>query len=434
MKKRTVWKAASTFILALLIFYPAHDVHSSGFAIYTQGAGSLGQGNSVTAHLESPSAIFINPALINKLEGTKLEIGTTIIWPSRKFESDATGDSYKAESNVFFPSTFYITHKYNEKLSFGLGIFNPFGLGNEWGEDWEGKYLTTNNEMRTFNINPVISYQVTPNLTLAAGLDYLLLDATREVMIDLPTLGALLPCAPCPAPSDGKQKFEGDGDGIGFNLGLLFDINDDISFGASYRSEIEVDVNGDASFSIPAGTDPAIVSYFPDTTGKTTITLPQQVHAGIAYKGVDKLTLEAGIRWEGWSSYDELKFELDKAPLGQPSAIAKDWDDTFSFLVGGEYMLNDMVAIRAGYLFANNPIPDDTFEPSIPDSDTHIFTLGTGIKYKQCKIDLAYAFQHLEDRNKDNTVSNLPSPLGTPVNGEYDSSMHMFAVSISHTF
>lgn len=70
---------------------------------------------------------------------------------------------------MFYPSTVYVTHKFNEKISAGLGIFTPFGLATTWDDDWEGRYIGTKSEMKTFNINPVVSYQLLPNVALAAG-------------------------------------------------------------------------------------------------------------------------------------------------------------------------------------------------------------------------------------------------------------------------
>lgn len=425
MKKSSLLKVLASLLFVLLVCSPAQNVNASGFAIYTQGADSLGQGNSVTAHLEAPSALFINPALINKLDGTKLELGTTFISPSREFKSD-TGATFKSENKVFFPSTLFITHKYNDKLSFGLGVFNPFGLGSEWNESWEGRYITTKSELTTFNINPVVSYQAFPNLSIALGLDYITLDASLEQKMNFSSF----------ALSDGNRKFKGDGNGFGYNLGLLYDFNDNIAIGASYRSEVEIDADGAATFELPAGLP--IAALFPNTNGTTTITLPEQIHVGVAYKGINKLTLEAGIRWEGWSSYDRLKIDLEQAVAGsKTSVVPKNWDDTFSFLIGGEYQLNEMMSLRAGYLKAGTPVADETFEPSIPDADTDIWTIGAGIKYKHCKIDLAYGFQDVHERHKSNTIDDNPAtPLNSSLsaNGRYGTEIHMIGASVSHTF
>lgn len=415
MSLRTSQHISAILLVSALCFH-ATDSFGSGFAVYTQDASALGQGNAMIAHADGPAAIFFNPALLNKLEGTQVEVGTTLIFPSRKFKSDLSSTEYETEYSVFYPSTFYISHRFDDKVSAGLGVFSPFGLGTDWGEDWEGRYITTRSEMKTFNFNPAISYQIMSNLSVAAGVDFILLDAILERKINLSSLG--LP--------DANQKFSGDGRGVGYNLGVLYDINEDTSLGASYRSEVSVDIAGDATFNLPS---PAFSATFPNTAGETYITLPQQVHAGISYKGFEALIIEAGVRWEGWSSYDELKFDFEQPIAGNTTvAYEKDWRDTWTGNVGAQYQLNDAVSLRAGYLYGGNPVPDKTFEPSIPDSNTHIFTIGTGLKSQRMKIDLAYAYQMLESREKNNTIG------ATSANGRYDSRLHLIGISLTYLF
>jgi long-chain fatty acid transport protein len=413
---------AVTFILCSI-----PNAYGSGFAIYTQGASSLGQGAATIAHTDDPSAIFWNPALINKLQGTQIQLGTTLIFPSRKFKSDSSGKTFKTEPDVFYPSTLFITHKFNDKISAGLGVFNPFGLATKWPDDWEGRYLATNSEMRTFNINPAVSYQITPNIAFAAGVDFLLLDATLEKKINLFSFG------------EAGQKFEGDGNGVGYNFGILIEPHKDISIGAAYRSKIKVDIDGNATFEdIP----PALSTFFRNTSGNVDLTLPQQVHVGIYYKGFYPLTFEVALRWEGWSSYDQLKIKLDQ-PVGLPppgsttSVTSKDWKDTYSVSFGAKYQLNESVAFLAGYLYGGTPIPDKTFEPSIPDANTHLFCIGTAIKHKKVKVDLAYSYQTLQSRKKNNNVgteSSIPGILDTRANGKYKSYLHMVGVSLTYRF
>lgn len=414
------WVAVILFIS--VVFFNTLDALSSGFAIYTQGASSLGQGAATIAHSDDPSAIFFNPALINKLEGTQIQLGTTLLFPNRKFES-LSGKTFKTKSEVFYPSTLFITNKFNDKVSAGLGIFNPFGLGTKWPDDWEGRYIATNSEMQTYNINPVVSLQITPEIAVAAGLNFLLLDATLEKKINLPALYGFT--------HDGGQKFKGDGSGVGYNLGILIEPHKDISVGASYRSEIKVDVDGKVTHVLPEG-DPLVL--FPNTAGKTEITLPQQVHAGIYYRGFYPLTLEAGLRWEGWSSFKELRINLDQPVANQTTSITpRNWKDTYSVNLGAKYQMNESVDLLAGYLYSGNPVPDSTFEPAIPDANTHLFTVGTSIKQKRFKIDLAYGYQKLQDRNKNNSIGD-PITGGFRANGEYKSDLHMAGISLTYRF
>jgi long-chain fatty acid transport protein len=387
---------------------------ASGYGVFTHGAAALGQGNAVTAHTQSPSTIFYNPALMNRLEGTQVEAGTTALLVSREFQSNVPGGSTSNDS-TFFPSTFYVTHKFNDSLSAGLGVFNPFGLGTEWNGDWEGRYIATKSTLTTYNVNPVLSYQIVPGLSVAAGVDVIFLSATLEKKV------------PSPVPTlDIGQKFKGNGTGVGYNVGVAYDPCKNVTLGASYRSEVKVTVSGDATFSSAVLPVAAL-----NSPGKADITLPQQVTAGISYSGINALTLEAGLRWEGWSSFKSLDIALDN---GAASSTQRNWRDTWGFNLGGNYRLNDSVALLAGYVYGNAAAPDSTFDPSIPDAATHVFCLGTDMNYQRFKIAFAYAYQLYEDRTKSNNVNGgLLDPNGI-ANGKYQTDAHLLALSLGYKF
>lgn len=411
-------------VLAVFSFLGTSEGHASGFGIFTQGADAFGQANATVAHSDGPSAVYFNPALLPSLAGTQLEVGTTAVLPKRKFKSDLDGSTEENEDTAYFPSTFYLTHQFNEQWSAGLAVFNPFGLGTVWDSDWEGRFIATKSRITTFNINPAVACQITPRLAIGVGLDILLLDAKLKNKIDL---------SPYPLP-EVDQKFTGDGEGIGFNVGLQLQITNALSFGAAYRSEVKIDVDGKAEFNA----HPAAADYFPDTDGETSLTLPAQFTAGLAYQVSPAWIIEAGVRWEQWSSFDELKLDLDQAVGAPPFATTsmtypRDWDDTWAFNIGTKYRLNDRVALMAGYLYGDTPVPDSTFEPAIPDSDTHIFTVGSELTFDNFKVALAYGFQLQEDRDKNpNEYDDL---VGSEVaNGSYENYIHLAAISLSCAF
>lgn len=407
--------------VALLFFFIlifiSYDVHASGFGIFTQGADALGQANATVAHADGPSAVFFNPALLPELAGTQLEIGTTAVVPKRKFKSSLNGAREENEDTVYFPSTLYLTHNINDKFSAGLGIFNPFGLGTVWDSDWEGNALATKSRITTFNINPTVAYRVTSRVSIGAGVDILLLDAKLKNKV--PGLTAI------------DQKFTGDGEGVGFNTGLYIDLTERLSFGTAYRSEIKIDIDGKAEFDIPD----SLVGFsplFPDTDGQTSITLPQQVTAGLAYRFSPAWTIEAGLRWEDWESFDELTIELQKAVAFETSVTyPRNWHSTWAYNIGTKYRFNNRLALMAGYLYGKNPIPDSTFEPAIPDSDTHLFTVGTEISFDQFKLAIAYGLQLQEDREK---KVNAYDEITNRANGDYENYLHLAAVSLSCAF
>lgn len=313
-------------------------------------------------------------------------------------------------------------------MSAGLGVFSPFGLRTSWPDDWEGRYLATDSEMETIAVNPALSLRILPRITVAAGVDFLWLDATLKKKINSSLIVSQILGSPVALP-DAGQKFSGNGTGVGYNLGLLVDITESLALGVSYRSEIKVDVDGEARFS---NVPPVLAGAFPDTDGKTTITLPRQLSAGLSFEASPRLILEAGMRWEDWSSFDRLKIGLDQPVAGQRSLVQqRDWHDSLAFNLGGRYRFNDTFALLAGYLYSRNPVPDKTFEPSIPDSDAHYFSVGTTIDFRRVRLALSYAYQFLEERKKENT---LGSESGATANGRYDSDLHMVGVSLRYRF
>lgn len=415
-------KMLATILLAPL-FTLCHGIMEpalgSGYGVFTQGATALGQGNAVTAHTDGPYSIFYNPALITKLEGTQVEIGTTAVLAWHEFDSEQFPGQSSTNHETFLPSTFYVTHKFNDSFSAGFGVFNPFGLGTDWNNNWEGRALATKSELTTYNFNPVLAYRVLPSLSLAAGVDVLLLDANLERRLPAGTLGGGLPA------TETGVKFKGDGTGVGYNLAMAWDVTDKVTLGASYRSEIDVDIDGKASTSPTFTTAiPGVGTVAPlDSYGKTSVRLPKQITAAVAWQVTDPLVVEAGMRWEGWSSFRELKIALDN---GNTVTTERHWHDTWGMNVGGKLRITKTVAVMGGYIFGANAVPDSTFDPSIPDANTHIFCAGTDLTFNQMRLALSYAYQLYVDRTK-NTIDGI-------ANGEYKSDAHLLAVSLGYKF
>lgn len=403
--------SAGLFIASLCL--PA-VVLASGFGIFTHGAAPLGEAAAVTAHGEEPSSVFYNPALINRLNGTQVEVGTTLLFPSREF-SGVSGERAETKDTVFCPSTFFMTHRASDRVSFGFGVFSPFGLGTDWGKTWEGRYLATNSELFTIAFNPVVSVKITPKLALAAGLDVIYLDTTLEKNINM-ALFAL---------PENSFKFKGDGTGVGFNIGFLYDVSNTVSVGATYRSEVKIGVRGTGIYGYQVQIPPFIALQ--NSAGKADLTLPQQVTAGISYSGFPQMVLEAGIRWEDWSSFRQLQVNFDN---GSPQTAQKNWKSTFAYNVGARYRLHKNVSLLAGYLYSDNPVPDETFEPSIPDSDTHLFCVGTELSFKKLTLSLSYAYQLLENRHKSNSLGDPIMQGSGTANGKYGADMHLLAASL----
>jgi long-chain fatty acid transport protein len=417
-------------VLALLfVTFAVHAAYGAGFSVNTQGATPLGQGNAVIAHTNDPSSVFFNPALINTLPGTQIEVGTSLLIPSNEFVSSFSGRSFETEREVFFPSTFYATRKLSEKFSAGFGFFSNFGLSSSWPDNWEGRYIATKSELTTYTLNPVVSYRLTPAITVAAGVPFVFMNTELNKMLNLGSLG--LP--------DVKQTLKGDDFSAGFNTGLLIDLTRDVSVGLAYRSGIRMDIKGNITQAFPAGIPPTVTSFFPDSGAHAALKLPAMANFGIAYKGLPRTTIEVGGRWEGWSSYNQLSIVTDRPIAGfQEITYPRNWKDIYSLNVGARYQANDAVAVMAGYIYEGNPIPDATFDPVVPSGTSHVYCIGTDIRFNRFLLGISYAYQKVKDRTKNNAIDDNPfdgivNP-DTSANGLYKTNLHMVGISMTYQF
>lgn len=417
-------------VLLMSFFMPVKKAFASGFAVNTQGAFALGQGNAVIAHTCGPSSVFFNPALISWLPGTRIEEGTTLIFSRTHFTSSLEGQGAETHNPVAFPSTFYITHEINGSFSAGLGFFSNFGLTTNWSGDWEGRYIATKSSLDAFTLNPVISYRPIPQVALAAGVDFVYLRAELDKQLNFSAFG--LP--------DGSQSLKGhDTAAYGFNLGLAADLTRDVTLGLAYRSKIRTDISGTVENVLPAGTPPAIAALFPTTDARTSFFLPAQANLGVAYKGFKKLVIELGGRWEGWSSFKDLEIKPVLPIAGMTDIVyPENWRDAYSFDAGARYQVSRRLGISAGYILETSPVPDDTLYPSIPSASSDVYTLGADWKYRNFRFGLGYGYQHVHARAKNNLIDDNPFDgtlnAATSANGTYKTDMHLVALSAGYSF
>ena len=56
----------------------------------------------------------------------------------------------------------------------------------------------------------------------------------------------------------------------------------------------------------------------------------------------------------------------------------QNWENQTVFMVGGQYMVLPGVALRLGYNYADNPVPNATLNPLFPAIEKSHYTLGLG--------------------------------------------------------
>ena len=400
-------------------------VFAGGYEIYEHGARAIGLAGAYTAIAEGPSAVFYNPAGITANAGLQVELGTALIKPVGSFAS-AQDEKTDQESQLYYPSHLYVTYQANERLTAGFGFFTPFGLGTEWPEDWRGRYAAVKTELQTFYLNPTIAYQVSPNLSLAVGLDYIMSTVELARKIPIPN-----PADPTQILGETELKLTGDGNAVSFNAGFLFKASEALRVGVSFRHSADVEYDGDAEFTAPEAFSP----LFPSGGGAAEIHMPSLVAAGVSYMPTEKWTFAADVNWFGWSGADSIAITFEK-PFGNPmapttaSALIQDYEDTFILRLGAEYRLSDVLCLRAGCGYDQTPIQDEHLSPTLPGANRNNVALGLGYTLGHVDLDVAY-FGVLFAERTSKTQDQEYLPL---LNGDYNTTAHIFNVSVGYRF
>ena len=415
--------AVITAMAGLVMF--SSMCYATGFRLPEQDSKAMGMASAFVGQADNPSAVWYNPAGMIQLDGTRMSGGVVGIYPVLTHDNNTVnpGTTDVSERDIHMPFHLYATHRLNDRIAFGVGLNNPFGLTTDWAPTSSTKYVATFTKVVTTEVNPNIAYKLNDNLSAAFGIAYVHLRATLEK-----TIRFVIPPPPALVDlGDHNFRLSGDGDGWGFNAAVKYKVSDAVSTGLSYRSRVKVDLDGTADLTGgPAATSAA---------GSTSITLPDLVQLGVSWKASEKLTVNADLDYTLWSTYDRIVVTSSN-PLFNATE-EKQWHDVWCLRIGGEYKLSDEWKLRAGYLYDKNPVPESHFETRTPDSDRQGLSIGTGYTKGKMTIDLAYMYLLFNNRTiSDSQADDDANPLtpANPLNGTYKSQAQLAGVTIGYKF
>lgn len=431
----------STVLFATLF---SAGLFASGFQINEHGSRAMSMGGAFTGLADDPSAVYFNAAGITQLPGTNISLGATLIYPTSTFTGpDPQKTSSSLEKQFFTPVNFYFTQQLNEKLFIGLGFNNPFGLGTKWDENWVGRYNALETEVRTFNLSPVIAYKVTDNFSASFGLTLSYADVliTRKIAAAFtnPMNGTVIPL------DDIHLKMTGDAISYGFNAGILYFPWKEFSIGASFKSQIRYEMEGDAELTLPK--IPSILSAYeslilgrmavgyPHGPINAPLTVPIVFTTGVAYRSPEGHKIVADFQFNAWESYDKLEIEFNewKNPENGKniSTSTRKYKNSWIARIGGEYKALESFRVRGGVYFDKNPIRDERLDFTLPDADRIGMNIGAGYDVTDyMTVDASYLYIYFYDREINTSGEFIPISK-IPLNGFYETRADLFSLNLS---
>ncbi len=393
-------------ILAALLA-PA-SVHALGFRLLHQDAEAVARANAFTATADNPSAVYYNPAGITQVPGTQVELGGYAIAIDTR-HTTLDGQTFDTPDRFQGVSHFYATASMKRlPLSFGLGFYSPYGLSTEWPDETPFRSYATKNKLVTLTANPVAAWRVCDSLSVGAGvmITYAQADLRRGII----------------APRD-EFKFDADGVGVGFNLGGLWQPHRMHSFGVTYRSPVNVDLDGTTE--IKSQTPFLFPSSNEDASA--TLDLPQQIVVGYSFRPTPRWNLEVNVDWTDWDTLDTVAIRRRSGDVLQPL----DWQSSFIYEIGATRSFDHGFSLSAGYFYSETSTPDATYTPAVADMDFHAWSLGAKYASERWNLGLTYQFAYGPDTD---IRGSAPSPIGQTADGEYNFTSHAFALSVGYRF
>lgn len=419
----------SVLVVAAVAGYAA-TAFSSGYRIPEQSLNSTALGSAYVAHALYADAAYFNPANMSWLSpGTHVDGGFTYIHlPSISyddFRSPALNSDSEKE-NFLIPNIHMVSPEYGN-FRFGFSMAVPAGLTKRW-EDTFARTFANEFSMTVVEANPTASYKFNDMLSAAVGARLVYSEA--KVKSDGTIVAAVTPAGP--EYTTISRDMDGDTTEFGYNLALSLRPVDNLSLAVTYRSEVDLDMDGEgtlyASGSFFNGLLPA---GFYQGPGSVSVPLPAVLALAASYT-FDRSTVEFAYDRTFWSDYETLDFRYPRS-LGHPvltaafdTPIVKDWDDVDAFRLGYTFQWNEQLNLMAGVGIDGNPIPDASLSFDLPDSDAWFASLGCRYNYdERWSFGAAYLYAHKEDR----TVVN------STLNGEFSgAASHLLALSASYKF
>lgn len=460
---------------------------------------ALALGNAVVADPPGLMAIHFNPAGLAKMDGRQLEVQLMNVYIDIQahftapdgfnifgITNDPVIDTHSRTHRLALfipgvglrkaptgpaavPSAAFSYHPPGSKLTFGNAFFIPNAQGFFRDLEDPGRFQAKAIAIQRITyLSPTVAYQINDDWAVGLGIhmSHFGLAADQEIRAPNLLLGVAEvlqdafncesgnePLAPFVALCGGNV---GPFDSIGgislqveesvspnFNVGVLWTPTDWFSWGADYRSESDMKLNGtfelkytddwskfwqSVNSSIFGAIGAAILSLPSGVSreaGNLSVNLknPQHFQTGISVKLNPKVTANLDASWADFSVWDALNFSFDRsvefasaarllAPeLATPNSLRfpLGMKDAWSWGLGFELHASDRLDMRIGVQSRSSVIPKDQRSIQAPIGKSYLYGAGMGYQWdKDTVVDMSLSFMQ--------SIENIPANGSCNVN------------------
>jgi len=416
-------------ILTLIGLVLSTSARAGGLWLYeaaTPDVGTAAAGRAAAAN--DASTAGTNPAGMTRLDRAQLLAGFEGLVVRAKFDTDSSsfagGDGGSAGD--FVPvASFHYVGSLNQNLKLGLSMGSYFGLGLDYDDDWAGRYYVQEAEFTTLGINPGIGYRLNNWLSIGAGFSIVYAQLEQKTAINNQVTD--------PGTPDGQIRVKDDDMGYGWNVGVLLEPKEGTRFGATYRSEVDVNFKDVADLK---GLGPNLKALL-TLTGvigsrvDLEMTIPQAVMVSGYHELTDNLAIMANLGWQDWSEFGKTNVTVSSTSTTRLTDD-RNFKDTWHVALGGQYRFLEDWLWSIGFAYDSSPVDDDDRTPDMP-LDRQI-RYATGFQYDWVEnVTLGAAYEYLDAGEA--KIDQQGGPLRGDLKGDYKTNeIHVFNVNVIWRF
>ncbi|MGL5007922.1 MAG: outer membrane protein transport protein [Plesiomonas sp.] len=427
-------------------------VLSTGFILNTQAAGfqlaeysATGLGRAFAgeaAMADNASAQARNPALLTQFTAPQFSVGAIYVNPNIKltgtaasFPNPITGQSQSITThannvigNNWIPNA-YFAIPLNDRWFAGLAVNSNYGLSTDIEKGFAATQFGNHTSITTVEINPNIAYKLNNQWQFGAGVRYI--TGKGSIGATAPTY---LSANPMTKPLAGQtlKYMEGSDHDFAWNVGAVWQPTDQTRIGASYRSEVKLDLSGHANGLAynPMNPSKKIAGVLP-------LTLPATAELAAVHNINAQWAIHSSINWTQWSKFDSLVANIDG--IGRDTVKTENWRDTYRLAVGTTWKMDQQMTWRAGIAYDRAAVSNTNRTLSIPETDRYWFSTGVGYAVTPAMtVDVGLTYiaskkAHISEPNGNTTNRNEPQVPGSFI-GQTSGDLWLTGVQLSYVF
>ena len=415
--------------LSLLASVTLSSAFAEGYQVNVLSTKQTGMGHVGTGMKLGAESMHFNPAGLVYLNGhMDMSVGISGIFSNARYKN---GDySAKTDNSVGTPVYAYVGYRIYDNLAAGISLTTPYGNSLKWPQAWKGAHLIQDITLKSYIIQPTLSYKILDNLSVGVGLQIAMgnVNLSRALL----PVGALVPIlgadyqdvVPVSATLDGKSKVK-----LGYHIGVMYDVCDKVTLGLSYRSRVRMKVKeGTAELDYASEK----IKDLLDATGQippldkgtfhAQLPLPSNTTFGVSYRPTDRWELALDLQFVGWSAYDSLNVVFNEKVLKIEDIKAeKNYKNTMIYRIGAQYMATDRLDVRLGLYY-----------PETPGMGKIGISTGCSFEpYRNLQID--FAFLYIQGVSRHGSYPDKYSP-GGKFSGKYESNAVSASLGLAYRF